>query len=264
VKASAHPFKMKYNTALSFAKRVKTLSDDCFLEENYIKIDEILKLNNFPTDIIRKILRTTKYSVPRNPTTTTEKKSFAVVPYIPVLSERIIKKVTENHNNIRAAYKPLKTLANNIYTKGKTKIEKEDQAGVVYKINCGVCEKVYVGETGKRVKTRKKQHITDLENIMANPNRTAILTHTSKTKHKFDYNSIEILEHESDTKKRKILEASYIASLSPYAVNKKTDLKDIGDSFLSVLNTFSEKSIISPKRKKRKRETSENVNEVEK
>ena len=50
----------------------------------------------------------------------------------------------------------------------KDKINKFDQRGVVYKIPCSDCTGVYIGETGRSFKTRRKEHQRDVKsNIIA-------------------------------------------------------------------------------------------------
>ena len=45
---------------------------------------------------------------------------------------------------------------------GKDKIKKEDYSNVVYKINCPDCNHSYVGKTKRKLMTRLKEHIRDL------------------------------------------------------------------------------------------------------
>ena len=45
--------------------------------------------------------------------------------------------------------------------------DKEDdgkKAGVVYEIKCGTCDKCYIGETGRSVETRVKEHCAHARN----------------------------------------------------------------------------------------------------
>ena len=45
------------------------------------------------------------------------------------------------------------------------KVEKQKKAGVVYKIPCSQCEKVYIGETGRQLGTRITEHRKEAEKI---------------------------------------------------------------------------------------------------
>ena len=45
----------------------------------------------------------------------------------------------------------------------KDKINKFDQRGVVYKTPCLDCTGVYIGETGRSFKTRRKEHQRDVK-----------------------------------------------------------------------------------------------------
>ena len=40
----------------------------------------------------------------------------------------------------------------------KTAIEDEEKKGVVYEVPCGECEQVYIGEIGRNLKERLKEH----------------------------------------------------------------------------------------------------------
>ena len=58
-----------------------------------------------------------------------------------------------------------------IFVARKDKINKFDQRGVGYKILCLDCTGVYIGETGRSFKTRRKEHQRDVK-----PDTIALLT----------------------------------------------------------------------------------------
>ena len=70
--------------------------------------------------------------------------------------------------------------------KDKTKLE--DQTGVVYRVPCGGCNKVYVGQTERTVGERIKEHTAKIAN-----NLSAIAEHYKKTSHEPDLDNIEVL-----------------------------------------------------------------------
>ena len=72
------------------------------------------------------------------------KKTFVVAPYVQGVSEKV-KRVFSNYG-ISTCFKPHQTLRQLLVApKDKTKVQ--EQAGVVYRIPCEGCNKVYVGET---------------------------------------------------------------------------------------------------------------------
>jgi len=175
-------------------------------------------------------------------TLNSEPKKFITLNYIPNLSEKLTKTITGTHKTFKTSYKPIKTVRKTLFSKLKTKIDPSEKSGVVYKIPCGQCNKLYVGETSKRLKTRKNQHKNDLKNIEENPNRTAILQHIEQTNHIFKYDEIEIMDYEKNMNRRRILESTYITSLLPYAINIKSDTNNLSNQFTSIIEQYSRTS----------------------
>ena len=62
-------------------------------------------------------------------------------------------------------------------------------AGVVYLINCLKCGKQYVGETGRELYKRGREHIYNIEN-----NKEAVGTHFNLPGHALHHFSIQIIE----------------------------------------------------------------------
>ena len=64
----------------------------------------------------------------------------------------------------------------------KDKVEKQKKAGVVYKIPCRQCEKVYIGETGRQLGPRITEHRNEAEKI-SNRNFTRSTRRASTNEH---------------------------------------------------------------------------------
>ena len=54
---------------------------------------------------------------------------------------------------LKVAHKPIQTI-NNIFSRPKDRLNKEQTRGIVYKYECKDCDFVYYGETGRSLKTR--------------------------------------------------------------------------------------------------------------
>ena len=80
---------------------------------------------------------------------------LVILPFIPGITERL-KRLLKSYQ-IKVATKPLRTVGNMLPTL-KDKINKFDQRGVVYKISCLDCTGVYIDETGRSFKARRKEH----------------------------------------------------------------------------------------------------------
>ena len=87
--------------------------------------------------------------------------------------------------------------------KDRTKVE--DQTGVVYRIPCGGCNKVYVGETKRSVGESIKEHTAKVAN-----NPSAVAEHHQKTGHEPDLDNVKVLCREDILLPRKVREAIFI------------------------------------------------------
>jgi len=58
--------------------------------------------------------------------------------------------------------KPWKTLMD-LLVHPKDKQDKEDITERVYKVSCANCDKTYVGETGRKLGVRLREHKTEVE-----------------------------------------------------------------------------------------------------
>ena len=112
--------------------------------------------------------------------------------------------------------------------KPKDKTKKENQCGVVYHIQCQDCVKDYIGETGRSLGTRFKEH-TNRQGV-----NSAVKEHLSNTGHKCTIDNVKILSKEDNWHKRKIREAIQIARHSP-SLNRDRglDLPPVYSSLLS-------------------------------
>ena len=113
------------------------------------------------------------------------------------------------------ATKPLRTVGNMLPSL-KDKINKFDQCGV-YKIPCLDCIGVYISETGRSFKTRRKEYQKDVKpDIIAQltnedlKKKYTLVNHVCLNGYRIDWESSTILAIESKYKKRWFLESFYI------------------------------------------------------
>ena len=77
----------------------------------------------------------------------------------------------------------------------------------VYEIPCNTCKKVYVGETGRDLKTRVKEHQKDIKT--ANENN-AMFIHMRDFDHPIDFGSAKIVYPADSLRRRHIIESALI------------------------------------------------------
>ena len=83
------------------------------------------------------------------------KRNFVVLPYNEGLSERISSLLGKH--DITVSHKPVRTVAS-FFKKPKDPQNKESERGVVYRIDCINCSAVYIGQTSRALKMRKREH----------------------------------------------------------------------------------------------------------
>ena len=99
----------------------------------------------------------------------------------------------------------------------------DDKTGVIYEIPCHNCPKTYVGETGRRFGTRKKEHRVESEKMMAQnftratrkdsqstEMKSSIAEHASKENHLINWDNPKILAMDDTRNTRWIRESIWI------------------------------------------------------
>lgn len=126
-----------------------------------------------------------------------EKKEYKSIEYIGPLSDKISKKLKNKGINI--TYKTNNNLSKYINNK-KEKIDKINQSGV-YKLNCGSCNSIYIGQTGRSFKTRWTEHKKNYNN------NSSFTNHTKEENHHYNEENFEILHIQQKSFKLNILES---------------------------------------------------------
>ena len=85
-------------------------------------------------------------------------------------------------------------------TKVKTKQKNRDK-GVVYRIPCEECSKVYIGETGRPLKMRIAEHVRAVKNGDV---KNANTVHEDVMNHKINWRGAEVIDREMAVKERRI------------------------------------------------------------
>ena len=186
----------------------------------------MLPENDYPKWFIQKVLK--KRKAQAQVKSKERDIGLVILPFIPGITERL-KRLLKNHQ-IKVTTKPLSTVGNMLPSL-KDKINKFDQRGVIYKISCLDCTGVYIGKTGRSLKTRYKEHQRDVKpDIIAQltnedlKKKSALVKHVCLNGHQVDWENSAILAIKSDYKKRRFLESFFI---------HKTDF-----SFYDKINSF--------------------------
>ena len=134
---------------------------------------------------------------------------------------------------IGVASKPHHTLSS-LFRKPEDAISFEQKRGLVYQISCRDYNAVYVDETGRNVKTRKREHADAVKTF--NTKKSALSQHVMDFDHRIDWNNVKILKSESHAYRHRVAES--------FTINQKTCLCNVinrndGANFPTVYSVFA-------------------------
>ncbi|XP_044752677.1 uncharacterized protein LOC123312358 [Coccinella septempunctata] len=212
------------------------LSSKIYYKENMKKIKEILKINNYPTTFVNKIINEYNPLNPRiNETLSSEDqvKRYFKFPYISGLSHNIAHSIKQKSKTTELVFYNLLT-TQILFSKLKDPTPNINRSSIVYKIPCLGCNKCYVGQTRQLLKTRIRQHKYDCDDRFRDKDSsTALASHRFAESHNFDFDNVEILDYESNWKKRNISEMIHIRLNN--TVNHRTDTQDLSQLYTNLL-----------------------------
>ena len=97
-------------------------------------------------------------------------------------------------------------------------------ANVIYCITCTLCKKLYIGETGRRLGDRFREHLRDVEKDDKDTSKP-VARHFNLPNHSKEHMSICGLSlHQGTTESRKNLEQRFIfqiGTLNPHGINER-------------------------------------------
>ena len=108
-----------------------------------------------------------------------------------------------NQQGVRAVFKSETTLRSQL-VRPKDAVDPAKQDGVVYRIPCE-CGKVYIGETGRPMQDRIKEHDRDIR--LARTETSAVSEHAHNTGHKPLWNEVKFIDRDPYYNTRRVKEA---------------------------------------------------------
>ena len=109
----------------------------------------------------------------------------------------------------------------------------EQKCGLVCQISCRDCNAVYVGETGRSVRTRKREHADAVKTF--NTKISALSQHVMDFDHRIDWDNVKILKSESHAYRRGVAKS--------FLINQKACLCNVincndGTNYPAVYSVF--------------------------
>ena len=129
------------------------------------------------------------------------------IPYIPGVSEKIKNVLQEV--GVSVGMKPMSTLRALLVRKRPAPPE---QLGVVYSIPGSQCNWKYVGESGRTLEERKKEHARAIRTL--DVTRSEVAQHAHEADHRVELEKMKLIDKELNWRKRVIKEALWSKQLS--------------------------------------------------
>ena len=185
------------------AERVCNRPEDVEKEKEAIR--RVFVKNGYPGREVKRRLAGRRRRRKETETLERERQAVLRIPFVPGMEkdfERLARKL-----KVKLRYMRGRSLGNMVSKAKLDKVEVLERGGVIYGQKCGECDEMYIGETARRAKERKKEHERDVKQVSM---RSAISEHCHSNNHRPDFNSFEILDVEKNWKRRKIKESLYI------------------------------------------------------
>lgn len=237
--SSAAPEYIKRNTIMNyFLKILKRTSDTNIAEQEIQSVKKVAKLNGYKDLLIEKALSVAVLKAKNKNDKLTksveneegDKKLYFSIEYQKGLFEKL-RKVGKKFN-LNLAPKANNKIKNRLTNKNKNLQKQEFDQGVVYKIQCS-CKKCYIGESGRRLIDRIKEHKKDVEYCRKT---STIFEHLLENKAcSIKWEDVSILKKNKELYVRKFIENEYIEKFRSLTINQNVGLAPNG-AWKKILN----------------------------
>jgi uncharacterized pyridoxamine 5'-phosphate oxidase family protein len=142
-------------------------------------IHAIAKNNKFPIYYITKLRTQIQHKTQINTTNNNNNNKWATFTY----HSPKVRMITNlfKQTDIKIAFKSTNTLQQLIKPKFQDTTQEHDKSGI-YKMTCKTCNKVYIGQTGRNLTIRYREHI---RYIINNDPQSAYALHILKNRHEY-------------------------------------------------------------------------------
>ena len=201
----------------------KSLSD----ELSYIK--KTMQLNGYPEKLVTNTIKRTLLYQNKIKNTDPIEKPKLFMPYEKGISEKL-KRVAYKYG-LEVIFTKSLSLKSKVPT---TPFKNCKLCGIVYKIACS-CSKKYIGETGRTLEERIREHQKDVNNGKSIEKITGLSKHLRESGHTPNWEQTEIVTKENNLVKRKFKESVAITQEDRFnLLNKKEERKVISDVWSAI------------------------------
>ena len=224
--SSHHPLAHKRSAVRTLFSRASSLSSSLVqrsLEERHIS--NALRTNGYPKNLIQR--RSTSQ---RSETEETMEKPAARVtlPYVQGVSEAIRRVLKDL--DITTSFRPMTSLRK-VLSHPKDPLPPSTRSGVIYQIPCRDCDKSYIGQTGRTLLQRIKEHQRAVKTM--NTDNSALAEHAWSEHHHIAWEDATVLDQHPFLHSRCVMESWYINNI-PETLNREKGL--LPETYLSLPN----------------------------
>ena len=206
---SHHPLGHKVSvvrTLFSRADRLSSSSVSVSVEEQHIT--SALRMNGYPDTFI------SRNRIPSTRPPSAPSPISVFLPYVKGVSESIQRALHPLGISVRLC--PPRTLRH-LLVNPKDRVDSRERPGVVYRIPCASCSYCYIGETGRTLSCRLKEHKYAVRS--RDITSSALAEHWLNTGHSFAWDDAHVVELCQAWHRRRSLEAWHIRS-HPHTLNR--------------------------------------------
>jgi len=160
----------------------------------------------------------------------TSEREFFIIPYLNTISESFIPVIKKYSYDIVFT---IPYTLNTFIKCGKDSLDLMSHQGVIYKISCYDCDASYVGQTKRQLRTRIKEHVSDINKKNGSP--SVISEHILNFNHDFKWDNIKIIDNGRWYQKGLISEMVHIKKLQN-RLNKQSDTDLLPMSYIPILD----------------------------
>ena len=239
---SQHPLHQKLGVVRTLMDRkdnIVTEQDD--REEEDQRIRKALAECNYPKWAMDKVQQQMESKQQKKKKTNKQNdnpsRGMVVIPYVEGIAEKF-QRICWKYR-VSTAMRPTNTLKS-LLVHPKDKKNNLETSEVVYEVPCKGCNKTYVGETGRQLGVRLKEHQKDSEKIAekkftramrksstTEQHKSAITDHVAQENHLIDWEETKIIDRDSNPFTRKVREAIQIRKRGTKALNRDDGLHSL-------------------------------------
>ena len=229
---SNHSKTTKLGVISNLFLRAYNICDTEFIENEIIYLEKVFNRHGYNSEFINKAhrkARKTYYRVKEKEPFLKEDECLLVMPQTSSENNNLNTYLKES--KIIGVYKNISTIKKML---SKPKIS-ESEKPCIYKLPCGSCDKVYIGESID-FERRKREH---RDAIRRGDINSAVFKHMTQENHPIDFQNIDKLVTMPDTHRRRLTEAILIQNSKNFNVHQSNYKLDM------FLNNIVKKNVTS-------------------